>query len=132
MQNCIFCSIVDDKLPAYKIHENEKFIAFLDIFPRVEGHALVIPKKHYRYVYDVPEFGEYFEFAKVVSLKIQRALDSKYISFVTVGEEVHHAHIHILPQTQNNTVSGITFQKVIETSNTDFEKLSQKIRQESF
>jgi len=128
MENCIFCSIVEGKLSAHKLAENDDFLAFLDIFPRVKGHALVIPKKHYRYTYNVPEFGKYFEFAKEVGLLIQKTLNSKYISFLTAGESVHHAHIHILPQSQSNVFLGLKFQKVLETSKEELDLLSQEIR----
>ena len=61
MTDCIFCKIVNRELPCYKIYEDESFLVFLDIFPYVEGHVLVIPKKHYRWVWDVENVGEYFE-----------------------------------------------------------------------
>ncbi len=98
MQDCVFCKIVKGELPCYKVYEDEKFLGFLDINPRVEGHTLLIPKKHYRWVYDVPEFGEYWEVAKKIALAAKKALGAEFISFVTHGLDVHHAHIHILPR----------------------------------
>ena len=124
---CIFCSIVEGKTPCYKVHENKFYLAFMDIFPRVKGHVLVIPKKHYRYVYDVPEFGDYFEFAKEVAMKAQKAVVAKYVSFLTVGEAVHHAHIHILPQPSNNLVGGIGFKEVLKVEKSELESLSKLI-----
>ena len=55
MTDCIFCKIVNNELPSYKIYEDENFLSFLDIFPKNEGHVLVIPKKHYRISLDVPD-----------------------------------------------------------------------------
>jgi histidine triad (HIT) family protein len=86
MENCIFCKIAKNEIPSFKVFENEKFFAFLDINPRNPGHTLVIPKEHFRWVWDVPYLGEYFEVVgKIV------------VSFV-IGEEIPHAHIHLVPR----------------------------------
>lgn len=82
----------------YKLYEDEKFLAFLDIFPRSTGHTLVIPKEHYRWVYDVPEFGAYWEVAKIISDAQEKALKPKFVTYVTHGLEVPHAHIHVMPR----------------------------------
>ena len=65
--NCIFCKIVKGEIPSHKVYENEKFLAFLSIEPESPGHTLVIPKEHYRWVWDVPEAGEYFEVSKTLN-----------------------------------------------------------------
>jgi histidine triad (HIT) family protein len=125
-QRCIFCKIVTGEIPSYKVYEDENFIAFLDVFPRVKGHTLIIPKKHYRWVYDVPHFGEYFEVAKKVAVPLKKAVNAEFISFVTLGEEVPHAHIHILPQTNGN-IKGIKFTEVLSMKKEELEKLAQQI-----
>ncbi len=104
MDTCIFCKIVTGKLPAYKVYENEQFIGFLDIFPRSKGHTLILPKKHYRWVYDVPEFGAYWETALRVTKGIQKALTPKWVSYMTVGLIAPHAHIHIIPRWEESEV----------------------------
>ena len=98
MENCIFCQIVDGKIPCFKIYEDSDFLAFLDINPASKGHTLVIPKKHYQWVYDVPNFGKYWETALQVTKKVQKALKPIYISYFTHGILVPHAHIHIIPR----------------------------------
>ncbi len=98
MDNCIFCKIVAGKLSSYKVFENDLFYGFLDIFPRSKGHTLIIPKKHYRWVYDVPEFGAYWETALTVTKGIQKALQPKWVSYLTFGLIVNHSHIHIVPR----------------------------------
>ncbi|GAB4218735.1 MAG: HIT family protein [Candidatus Microgenomates bacterium] len=98
MENCIFCKIVKCELPCYKVWEDDKYLAFLDINPSSMGHTLVIPKKHYQWVYDVENFGEYWEAALTVTKKIQQALKPMYISYFTHGILVPHAHIHIIPR----------------------------------
>jgi len=102
MENCIFCKIVRGELPAFKVYDDGIFFGFLDIQPLNPGNVLLVPKKHYRWVYDVPEFGRYFETAKKIGLAAQRAVGADSINFLTVGEEVPHAHIRIIPRFKND------------------------------
>ncbi len=103
MKNCIFCKIVAGRLPCYKVYEDDLFLAFLDIDPRTKGHSLLIPKKHYRWVYDVPEFEKYWEAVLKLTKAMQRAMSPKFVTYVTHGLEVSHAHIHVLPRTEGET-----------------------------
>ena len=105
MSDCLFCKLVEGKIPSYKVYEDDMFLAFLDIFPRVKGHTLVIPKSHHRWTYDVPEFGAYWEFSRKVARAVQTSLHAQWISFFTYGA-VPHAHIHILPRYEDpNTIT---------------------------
>ena len=97
MENCIFCKIVKGEIPSHKIYEDNDFLAFLDIRPESPGHALVIPKKHYRWVWDVPSAGEYFEVVKKIALTQQKDFGTEQILSKVVGEEVPHAHIWVFP-----------------------------------
>lgn len=101
--NCIFCKIVKKEIPSYVIYENENFLAFLDINPQSPGHVQVIPKEHYRWVWDVPNSSEYFEVAKKVALAQRKAFNTDFILSRIVGDEVHHAHIWVFP---NRDVKG--------------------------
>lgn len=103
MENCIFCKIVRGELPSYKVYEDEDFLAFLDINPLSPGHCMVIPKGHYRWVWDVPNVGKYFEVATKVALAQKKAFDTDWVLSKVVGEDVHHAHIWVYP---NNKVLG--------------------------
>lgn len=98
MNDCIFCKIVSHELPSYTVYEDDLFLGFLDVFPRVKGHTLLIPKKHYRWTYDVPEFGLYWEAVKKITDAMQTAMNPQFVTYVTHGLEVPHAHIHILPR----------------------------------
>src|SRR4051812_2012124 len=98
--NCIFCKIIAGEIPAEKLYEDEKFLAFLDIRPLSPGHALVIPKNHYRWVWDVPEIGQYFEIVKKIALAQQKAFGIDAIHSKIIGEEVEHAHVWVYPDTQ--------------------------------
>ncbi len=107
MDNCIFCKIAKGEIPSYKIFEDDNFFAFLDIHPRVDGHTLVIPKKHYRWTFDVPNFGEYWEVTRKIGFKIQHVVNAEWMNFFTHGE-IPHAHIHILPRTDDVNRAQIT------------------------
>lgn len=97
MNTCIFCKIVAKEVPAEVVYEDADFLAFLDIRPLSPGHALVIPKQHYRWVWDVPNTGAYFEIAKKVALAQQKAFGVEMVLSKIVGEEVPHAHVWIFP-----------------------------------
>ena len=98
MNDCIFCKIVKKEIPAQVVYDDGKFMAFLSIDPLSPGHTLIIPKKHYRWVWDVPEVGEYFEVARKIALAQQKAFGNEMILSKIFGEEVHHAHIWIYPR----------------------------------
>lgn len=101
MNDCIFCKIVKKELPSHTIYEDDDFLAFLDIRPLSPGHTLVIPKKHYRWVWDVPNAGSYFEVARRIALAQQQAFGPiQEVHSRIVGEEVPHAHIWLYPDPQ--------------------------------
>lgn len=95
----IFTRIVNGEIPSYKVAENEKFYAFLDINPVQEGHTLVIPKNETDYIFDIEdkEYQELFLFAKRVSKAISKAIPCKRVAVAVLGMEVPHAHIHLIP-----------------------------------
>jgi len=101
--NCIFCKIVAGEIPCHKIYEDEQYLAFLDINPTSPGHTQVIPKDHFRWVWDTPNTGEYFEVAKKIALAQKKAFDTDFVLSKIVGDEVPHAHIWVFP---NNKVTG--------------------------
>ena len=99
-KDCIFCKIVRKELPSNIVYENADFVAFLSIQPESPGHTLVIPKKHYRWVWDVPNVGEYFEVTRKIALAQKKAFNQEFILSRIVGEEVPHAHIWVFPSSQ--------------------------------
>ena len=113
--NCIFCKIVAGEIPAHKVYEDDSFIALLDINPRVAGHVQVIPKEHHRWVWDVPNVGDYFEVARKVAKAQQKAFNTELIRSQVFGDEVFHAHIWVWP---NEDAGG----------KKDFEGNAEKIR----
>jgi histidine triad (HIT) family protein len=97
MENCIFCKIAKKEVPAHVVYEDDDFMAFLDINPQSPGHCQVIPKNHCRWVWEVPNIGQYFEVVKKVAIAQQKAFDTKWILSKIVGDEVEHAHVWIYP-----------------------------------
>ncbi|TSC78056.1 MAG: Hit-like protein involved in cell-cycle regulation [Parcubacteria group bacterium Gr01-1014_24] len=98
MENCIFCKIIKKEIPCTKVYEDENFLAFLDINPMGPGHTQVIPKKHYRWVWDVPNAGEFFEVAKKIALAQKKAFNADIVRSQVYGEEISHAHIWVWPE----------------------------------
>ena len=97
MPDCIFCKIVKGEIPATKVYEDADFVAFMDITPRSPGHVQVIPKQHYRWVWDVPHIGAYFEVAQKIAKAQQKVFGVQKIYGNIAGDEVHHAHVWVYP-----------------------------------
>jgi len=95
----IFSKIIAGEIPCYKIAENEKFFAFLDIFPLREGHVLVVPKKEVDNLFDLPSeyLAEMLLFARPIAKAIEKAFDCNRCGISVIGLEVPHAHIHLIP-----------------------------------
>ncbi len=105
MDECIFCKIIKGEIPSNKVYENKIFFAFLDIGPVNKGHALVIPKKHYKNLLDMPEeeLKGYMEAIQKVSNAVKKGVNADGISInmsneKAAGQVVMHAHIHIIPR----------------------------------
>ncbi len=99
MGDSIFTNIINGKIPSYKISENDKFIAFLDIMPLKRGHTLVVPKTQIDYIYDLSDeiLSELMVFSKIVAKKIEAKIKCKRIGVSVIGLEVPHAHVHLIP-----------------------------------
>ncbi len=102
MKDCIFCKIVKGEIPSYKVYEDDDFLGFLDISQIVDGHTLLIPKSHVRWVWDIENIGEYYEAAKKIVKKMQQVTGKGSVVSVTVGEMIEHAHLHLLPESEGN------------------------------
>tara|TARA_B100000768_G_scaffold170323_1_gene176636 strand:+ start:600 stop:995 length:396 start_codon:yes stop_codon:yes gene_type:complete len=127
VEDSIFTNIIKGIIPCYKIAEDDKFIAFLDVNPLQEGHTLVVPKTQIDYIYDLPEdiLSELFVFSKIVAKKIENSIKCERIGIAVVGLEVPHAHVHLIPI---NEISDMNFQRPRKIfTNEDFEKTTIKI-----
>ncbi|HTN45340.1 MAG TPA: HIT domain-containing protein [Flavipsychrobacter sp.] len=104
----IFTKIISGEIPSYKIAENDDFLAFLDVFPLLEGHVLIVPKTEVDKIFDVEEelLSKWLLFAKPVAKAIEAAFDCKRCGISVIGLEVPHAHMHLLPI---NTADDLNF-----------------------
>lgn len=116
----IFTRIIQGEIPCYKIAEDDRFFAFLDINPLSKGHTLVVPKQETDYIFNLGDetIGQMMVFAKKVAQKIEKAIPCKRIAVAVIGLEVPHAHIHLVPITQEGDL--------------DFKKEHLKLTQEEF
>ena len=123
----IFSKIIAGEIPSYKIHENERYFAFLDINPLAKGHTLVIPKVETDYLFDLEDdlIGDMMVFAKKVALAIDESMDCKRVGVAVLGLEVPHAHIHLIPI---NDLYDIEFSKPkLKLSPEEFKEIAEKI-----
>ncbi len=123
----LFSKIIAGEIPSYRIHEDERFFAFLDINPLAEGHTLVIPKMETDYLFDVDDelLGDMMIFAKKVAHAIDRTMECKRVGVAVLGLEVPHAHIHLIPI---NDLYDIEFSKPkLKLSDGKFKEIAEKI-----
>ena len=114
----IFSKIINGEIASYKIAESAHFFAFLDIFPLQKGHTLIVPKIEIDKVFDMPDsfMSELMLFAKPIAKAIEASFECNRVSMVTVGLEVPHAHIHLIPI---NNATDIDFARPKLTLNTE-------------
>lgn len=123
----IFTRIINGEIPCYKIAENEKYFAFLDINPLKVGHTLVIPKTERDYIFDLEdeELSGLMVFAKKVALAIEKAIPCGRIGVAVIGFEVPHVHIHLVPM---DTMDDINFRNPkLKLTQEEFVKIARKI-----
>ena len=123
----IFSRIIQGEIPCYKIAEDERFFAFMDINPVAVGHTLVIPKREDDYIFnlDDDEIGAMMVFAKKVAKAIEKAVPCKRIGVAVIGLEVPHAHIHLIPISQEGDMD---FKKEhVHMSEDEFKEVQKRI-----
>jgi histidine triad (HIT) family protein len=124
----IFSKIVAGEIPSYKVAEDDRFFAFLDINPLVKGHTLVIPKREIDYLFDLEdeELASMNLFAKTVAKAIEKAIPCKRIGVAVMGLEVPHAHIHLIPiNKESDMIISNPKQKL---SNEEFVAIAESIK----
>ena len=125
--NCIFCKIVNGKIPSVKIYEDEKFLAFLDVNPINPGHALLIPKKHEDYLFDLnnEEYKKFMLTAKKIAKILKEKLKPKRVGLAVEGFFVPHVHIHLVPLNKGNELNP---ERAKSMSVEKLKEIAQKIR----
>jgi histidine triad (HIT) family protein len=123
----LFSKIINGEIPSWKIDEDEKYYAFLDIFPLVKGHTLVIPKQEIDYIFDIEDelYKGLFLFAKKIAIAIKKTIPCEKVGIAVVGLEVLHAHIHLVPL---QTMYDIDFKKPkLKLNPEEFKTIAGKI-----
>ena len=125
----IFTKIVKGEIPSYRVAEDEKYFAFLDIHPLAIGHTLVIPKKQIDYLFDLDDelLAGMVVFSKKIAKAIEKVVPCQRIGIAVIGLEVPHAHIHLVPL---NSLYDIDFKKPkLNLTKEEFENLTARIRE---
>ncbi|MBW7847850.1 MAG: HIT family protein [Bacteroidales bacterium] len=123
----IFSRIVKGEIPSYKIAEDDRFYAFMDINPLAKGHTLVIPKAETDYIFDIPDndLGDMMVFAGKIAKAIRKTIPCQRIGVTVIGLEVPHAHIHLIPI---NSIYDMDFSKPkLKLSPEEFEEIRTAI-----
>lgn len=126
----IFSKIIAGDIPSYKIAEDERFFAFLDINPMAKGHTLVIPKQEVDYIFDLDDdtYKDIVLFAKKVAGAIEKAIPCRRIGMMVIGLEVPHAHIHLIPINKESDMSLSNPRLKLEKA--EFEEIANKIKEQ--
>ena len=123
----LFSRIIAGEIPSYKIAENDRFFAFLDINPLVKGHTLVVPKQEVDYIFDLSDedLAAMHVFAKHVALAIQKAFPSRKVGEAVIGLEVPHAHIHLIPMQKESDM--LFSNPKLKLSDDEFKAIAESI-----
>ena len=124
----IFTKIINNEILAYKIAEDEHFLAFLDVSPLAKGHTLVIPKKEIDLIFDLEneDFKNLWSFAQMVAKKIKIAIPCERVGIAVIGLEVPHAHIHLVPLQE---IGDLNFKKErVELSPEEYSEIQSAIQ----
>ena len=123
----IFTKIINGEIPAYKIEENDKFLAFLDVNPNAKGHTLCIPKQEINKIFDMDEdlYLELMQFSRKIAIALEKAIDCKRVGMAVVGLEVPHVHVHLIPL---NEMDEMRFQNKVKLEKEEFEEIVKKIQ----
>ncbi len=124
----IFSRIIAGEIPSYRLAEDDRFYAFLDINPMQPGHTLVVPKQETDYLFDLDDalLADMMLFAKRVAKAIEKAVACRRVGVMVIGLEVPHAHIHLIPIQQEGDMS--LARKRVVMGNAEFEQIAERIR----
>ena len=122
----IFTKIINGEIPSYKIAEDERFFAFLDINPNAKGHTLVVPKKEENKIFDLSKeaYASLMDFSYQVAKAIEKTLPCKRVGMSVIGLEVPHVHVHLIPL---NAMADIQFVQKVTLSKEEFIDLAEAI-----
>ena len=124
----IFTKIVQGEIPCYKIAEDDKFLAFLDVNPNAKGHTLCIPKQEINKFFDIEDelYLGLMQFSKKIAVALEKAVPCKRVGMAVIGLEVPHAHVHLIPL---NEMDEMRFQNKVSLSKEEFEAIVKAIQE---
>lgn len=122
----IFTKIINGEIPAYKIAENDKFLAFLDVNPNAKGHTLCIPKQEINKIFEMEEdlYLELMAFSRKVAIAIEKTIECKRVGMAVVGLEVPHVHVHLIPL---QDMDDMRFQRKTSLTPEEFQEVAKQI-----
>ena len=123
----IFTKIVNGEIPAYKVAEDDNYLAFLDVNPNAKGHTLCIPKQEINKIFDMEEdhYLGLMQFARKVAKAVEKTVPCKRIGVAVVGLEVPHVHVHLIPL---HDMGDMRFQRKVQLTKEEFDHLAQAIQ----
>ncbi|NJW52995.1 HIT family protein [Salinimicrobium oceani] len=123
----IFTKIINGELPAYKVAETEKFLAFLDVRPNAKGHTLCIPKEEVNKIFDLDEetYLGLMAFSRKVAKAIEKSVSCKRVGMAVVGLEVPHVHVHLIPL---NNMGDMNFAQSVSLEEEEFRQIAANIK----
>ncbi|MEO8533618.1 MAG: HIT family protein [Flavobacterium sp.] len=123
----IFTKIVNGEIPAYKIAEDDNYLAFLDVNPNAKGHTLCIPKQEINKIFEMDDelYLGLMKFSKKIAIALEKTVPCKRVGMAVVGLEVPHAHVHLIPL---NEMDEMRFQNKVSLSKEEFEALAKNIQ----
>ncbi len=122
----VFTKIINGEIPAYKVAETDKFLAFLDVNPNAKGHTLCIPKQEIDKIFDMEEdlYLELMQFSRKVAIALEKSIDCKRVGMAVVGLEVPHVHVHLIPL---NEMDNMRFEKKVKLEPEEFKEIGARI-----
>lgn len=123
----VFTKIINGEIPAYKIAENEKFLAFFDVNPNAKGHTLCIPKQEINKIFDMDAdlYGELMQFSRKIALALEKAVPCKRVGMAVIGLEVPHVHVHLIPL---NEMDEMRFVNKVKLEQKEFTELAKEVQ----
>ena len=123
----IFTKIINGEIPAYKITEDENFLAFLDVNPNAKGHTLCVPKQEVDKIFDMDEalYLGLMKFSRKVAIALEKTVPCKRVGVSVIGLEVPHTHVHLIPL---NEMDEMRFQNKVKLEKEEFEAIAQRIQ----
>ena len=122
----IFTKIINGEIPCYKVAENDRYFAFLDINPNAKGHTLVVPKKEVDKIFDLDQetYAGLMEFSRTIAIAIEKTIPCLRVGMSVIGLEVPHVHVHLIPL---QSMADIDFKHKVDLSSNEFEQIARDI-----